>query len=249
MGDGLSQTPSEFHLFPRLPPEVRHRIWNMSVKPQEIEMPKWLRLRRHFFKQPALLQACPESRGYLASYGGYVKSFWSTAQGYGGAYRWVNFDVDMVCLPLYTQLYNFRDSNLVQNLVMREEEQLRPLFKDCGRRLRTMPALRNVDCTPPEALEIEWWIDWAHLFESLYGAEAEPVTFRLRIFRPRRIVKEEAGSERVVLAELNPDNYLELCRATGFEPSRHMATLQMHTLLTWCSLNTVTSSSHFHGKE
>jgi hypothetical protein len=96
---------ADFHLFPRLPLELRIRIWKMAVEPREVrvgeqadiihEGGRTLRSTRRYFNSPtpapALLHACHESR-YIC------EPLYTKACVYGSQprYTWVNYDLDTI---------------------------------------------------------------------------------------------------------------------------------------------------------
>lgn len=107
-----------FHLFPRLPPEVRALIWESTVEPRTVEVrvartdtvapesddPR--RSVRRLFSPtpvPATLQTCREARNR----GLYQRAFSEIALPDGGGaeskpgesrYIWVNWDIDMISI-------------------------------------------------------------------------------------------------------------------------------------------------------
>jgi len=109
-----------FHPFPRLPAELRTRIWEMSVSPRIVVLhvdnypglhptPRPLRLRSST-PVPAALQACHEARHHLEQFCGYQRVCLSN-QGVDllvvgdsddkkperrRQYVWVNLEMDMI---------------------------------------------------------------------------------------------------------------------------------------------------------
>lgn len=99
---------TSFHPFPRLPPELRRVIWNLSILPRQVELravfegeeetEEWcdtdypdfpvLKCLHSCTMTPPVLQACRESRAYLEIAGGYTKAF---TGGEDPIYTWVNF--------------------------------------------------------------------------------------------------------------------------------------------------------------
>ncbi|KAK2797391.1 hypothetical protein FQN50_009192 [Emmonsiellopsis sp. PD_5] len=85
-----------FHPFPRLPFELRARIWELTVEPRTVEIRyKYGHLKLLHVTSPtpvpAVLHACFESRNQ----GLYQRAF---TQGVEPRYVWVNFDMDMVSI-------------------------------------------------------------------------------------------------------------------------------------------------------
>ncbi|KAK7936002.1 hypothetical protein PG985_001497 [Apiospora marii] len=111
---------NSFHPFPRLPPELRREIWDLSIVPRQVDLhvvfdlqvqpwcdrdasgwpdsafPEAFCIRSCNTMTPPALQACRESRAHLESVeGGYAKAF---AGGQEPIYTWVNFALDTIAL-------------------------------------------------------------------------------------------------------------------------------------------------------
>ncbi|KAL5364729.1 hypothetical protein BJX96DRAFT_138348 [Aspergillus floccosus] len=90
-----------FHLFPRLPFELRTRIWELTVKPRtvEVRVKKDDGLRGRILHVtsstpvPAVLQVCHEARNQ----GLYQQAF-KFPSGVEPRYVWVNFGKDMISI-------------------------------------------------------------------------------------------------------------------------------------------------------
>ncbi|GIJ92114.1 hypothetical protein Asppvi_011089 [Aspergillus pseudoviridinutans] len=92
-----------FHLFPRLPFELRARIWELTVEPRTVEV----RVKKdnslwgegeilHVTSStpvPAVLQACHEARNLRL----YQQAF-NFSSAVEPRYVWVNFDIDMISI-------------------------------------------------------------------------------------------------------------------------------------------------------
>lgn len=94
---------STFHPFPRLPFELRARIWEMTVEPRVVELrisrrDHGVRSRksiRHVFSTtpiPPVLQVCQQARNQ----GLYQRPFAKVCNARGWQYIWINLDIDMV---------------------------------------------------------------------------------------------------------------------------------------------------------
>ncbi|OTA02934.1 hypothetical protein A9Z42_0033520 [Trichoderma parareesei] len=95
-----------FHPFPRLPTELRLRIWalavtlrlvHISAKPTEVV--RWKRIAPNDFSSPmappAVMHVCRESRQCAP----YQKAFFTMVPGEPEhRYIWVDFEQDMICL-------------------------------------------------------------------------------------------------------------------------------------------------------
>jgi hypothetical protein len=61
----ISSPPNSFHLFPRLPPELRLKIWNYTITTSSFVPVRWSQSQRVFLstrKPPTILHICQESR-------------------------------------------------------------------------------------------------------------------------------------------------------------------------------------------
>ncbi|GFF87074.1 hypothetical protein IFM47457_07378 [Aspergillus lentulus] len=90
-----------FHLFPRLPFELRSRIWDLTVEPRTVEVRfkrehgSWGKLLHVTSSTPvpAVLQACHEARNQ----GLYQQAF-KISSAVEPRYVWVNFEIDMISI-------------------------------------------------------------------------------------------------------------------------------------------------------
>ncbi|KAJ8130534.1 hypothetical protein O1611_g3096 [Lasiodiplodia mahajangana] len=93
-----------FHPFPRLPVEIRLKIWALAAGPRNLKISrtpsaKWLPLGTTFAyaspnPPPAVMHVCREARQNAP----YRKAFLTSAAA-ETKYIWVNFQNDMICLP------------------------------------------------------------------------------------------------------------------------------------------------------
>ncbi|RMZ69994.1 glycosyl hydrolase family 18 [Pyrenophora seminiperda CCB06] len=93
---------STFHLFPRLPLELRNQIWRCTAEPRTVEV----RIKRQgstnhrFFISPTPipgpLQCCREARDELQRLYQRISLEGNTQQGFEQRYVWLNFNIDMV---------------------------------------------------------------------------------------------------------------------------------------------------------
>ncbi|KAK8064143.1 hypothetical protein PG996_008795 [Apiospora saccharicola] len=115
---------SSYHPFPRLPPELQHEIWNLSIPPRQVELRpdiKGIPMRnlmtrtwegclengfRSSTKTPPALQARRVSRAYLESAGGYSKAF---TRDESPVYIWVNFALDTIALHYFHSVLDWVD--------------------------------------------------------------------------------------------------------------------------------------------
>jgi hypothetical protein len=186
-----------FHLFPLLPLELRHLIWEFGMSPREVAVGRGLKLRA-LTPPPAILHVCAEARSHLQRH--YTKSF---ARGSPHKFFLVNFNIDTVYCSV-SCLLNYEDSDLpsVQRLVL-ECWESEHFFRNSGRALYMASALRAVTIMHygPDAEGENWWMGWDSMMEEWYYRD-DPVWFRARIISledPRHI-------------EVNQNNYLALER-------------------------------------
>ncbi|KAK8066214.1 hypothetical protein PG997_012961 [Apiospora hydei] len=202
-----------FHPFSRLPPELRQRIWSLSIKLQDLAVHS-LWGPPSLYKQPALLYACSESRNYLLQRH-YVPAL-SDPQRLGLPHQWLNLEVDTVwaLYPALMRVYPIEHLQ-AQNLVIGNAFN-QDFFDLCHSELKRMPALRNVtvianfshrDSLDPHVRDGYWWLPWTPVLESLYyNGKGAPAPYRLCVAAPKTDHTWE-------LSELNPDNYRERYRA------------------------------------
>jgi len=90
---------STFHLFPRLPLELRNQIWRCTAEPRtvEVRIERKNPARHRFFISstpvPGPLQCCREARDELQRL--YQRAFFegNTQQGFQWRYVWLNLDI------------------------------------------------------------------------------------------------------------------------------------------------------------
>ncbi|KAK7966303.1 uncharacterized protein PG986_000580 [Apiospora aurea] len=199
---------SQFHPFPRLPPELRQQIWQLSLEPRELIIrSNNLSQTALQAKPPAQLHACHESRAYLAGRL-YVQAF-RTKQN-ANLYDWVNFDADIIYANSFS-LGRLSDQKLArtQRLVLAGVDSFFFLNQHYDELRRRMPALRDATVLSrglDGVLEETWLDGWAQGFFKLYHNEKEgAVSIYLRTLAPH-------DRKAWTAAELNPDNYYEQWR-------------------------------------
>lgn len=205
-----------FFPFPRLPLELRRRVWEMSVEPREVAVGPGL-VRRGRSPPPAWLQVCGEARTYFRTK--YRKVYGSEENlDVGGLqqkeqdfhiYAWVNVDIDVVYCSQYPLKQVTCELPSVRWLIVETRDEEFWFYRDCSPLTDICSALETVTILhPPPSrpggvvrFDNRWWSEWDSWMESVYFTCA-PVTFRTRIIWPEF---PEAG-------EVNPDNYLKLER-------------------------------------
>ncbi|KAF1974174.1 hypothetical protein BU23DRAFT_379938, partial [Bimuria novae-zelandiae CBS 107.79] len=132
-----------FQPFPRLPFELRARIWALTVEPRPVD----ISVSAHYLDGrkvlpvsstpvPAPLQACQESRRELKKY--YQRAF-SELYGSHGAWRryvWTNLDLDIISIGngWYCDIYE-PIAPLIQRLQFEGEISSSPFYFSCIKRL------------------------------------------------------------------------------------------------------------------
>jgi hypothetical protein len=114
-----------FHLFPRLPFELRARIWQLTVEPRtvEVRVKKDDGLRGKILHVtsstpvPAVLQVCHEARNQ----GLYQQAF-KFPSGVEPRYVWVNFEIDMISIgDTYFDTIEPAEQQLIRRLTIQRE--------------------------------------------------------------------------------------------------------------------------------
>lgn len=171
----------KFHPFMRLPPELRHQIWEMSIGPREVVFGRLKETNDRYRKlpfcaapPPPLLTACAESRAHMQRF--YTKTYIRPLPGapsHGGdnvpEYCWVNFAADTVRLT-HRQVPHFSHLAAVRKLVVETFYELasRDRFRHPGLALEQLTIL-DLD----ESRGAIWWFPWIDFMEGLYyGCDA-----------------------------------------------------------------------------
>lgn len=215
-----------FHPFPLLAPELRNRIWELTIEPREVVIDIEVRnatqpteKRGYDGYTPAVLHACTESRSLLTAAPFYIKAFqpFYTKRGEKPLrYIWVNFTVDTINAG--TQRYEKLEEFIVERPLTR---RLIIQPEDCQNaedfsRFRMDPIKRNLSRL--ESLEIRVNAErrrhghelpyWIEIMGEFVEPEEWPVTFDVRIVFSKTV-------------EINAMNYTALkredLRLQGFE--------------------------------
>lgn len=157
-----------FHPFPRLPFELRARIWNLTAEPRTVEVSLWpltgvgdcsLVSRTPV---PAPLQACRESRRELQRQ--YEQAFaeLEKRRPLERRYIWVNFDMDLIDIGTW-ELNRFSS---VEESLQRLKMEREPTEYFCRLEvedLRKFTRLREIHVVCPSGL-----LDWSGTLEDHY---------------------------------------------------------------------------------
>lgn len=186
-----------FHPFPRLPLELRQRIWELGIEPRKVVVGRSRFLRCPRSPPPPLLHACAESRSYLQKY--YRKAF---VYGNPSRYSWVNFDNDTI----YMMDYDFggfpADIPFIRWLVL-ESSDAGFFYYQYSHPIQDATALETftiLDVSLGGPYD-KWWAEWDSQMELWYfGGDA--VTFSTRI----------RNADDPDCVEITQDNYLKVER-------------------------------------
>jgi hypothetical protein len=192
---------SIFHPFPRLPDELRQRIWELGAQqPREVAIrfamdgtALWPTGTRYCYsptKVPALLHACAESRSYLQGSSIYSKAF---KEGSQPRYTWVNFDVDTIRMVQGRLMTVFAELNSIRQLTIEcvSYDSFCEPFPDGP--MHDLEVLDNtglrtltlIDMAGPSGrVRGEWWQDWCTPFMEGFYYTCAPPTFYTRVVAP-----------------------------------------------------------------
>ncbi|KAL2126599.1 hypothetical protein VTI74DRAFT_564 [Chaetomium olivicolor] len=170
-----------FHPFPRLPLELRQKIWELSVEPREVV----IRCSKIDFEDrqptppPPLLLACAESRSYIRRF--YTRAFLQDDQdphnpSVPSKHYWINFDIDEVCMMDHDFKY-FSAIPQIQRMIIASNDS------EYFYRFRVFPFLQKARAL--ESLTVlnwegapvdQWWEGWITLMEDVYFT-CDPASF------------------------------------------------------------------------
>lgn len=184
-----------FHPFPRLPLELRQRIWEISAQqPRELPMqyavddeqtPKRI---RHWYsptKAPALLYTCAESRSHLQS-NIYSRAF---KTGSHPRYTWVNFEVDTIRIPQELLRSIVDEWNPIRHLAL-ECKSFNFFWDHYLVDLRAfiitgLNTLAIIDTGGPKGrVNDGWWEAWTHNLMVDFYYRCDPYPFYTSVVAP-----------------------------------------------------------------
>lgn len=164
----MAKKRTKFHPFPRLPAELRTRIWELAqAEPRVVE----IRVKRsegtwgdikHISsptKSPALLHACRESRRCALKQSLYQKAF---TLGTRPRYTWVNFELDMISIKPISFSHLEPEKALIQRLRM-EGPNDEGFLHFQSKELRGFPNLKEVHVVCTDGL-----MSWRQTTEAVW---------------------------------------------------------------------------------
>ncbi|GFF93572.1 hypothetical protein IFM53868_07234 [Aspergillus udagawae] len=155
-----------FHLFPRLPFELRARIWQLTVEPRtvEVRVKKDDGLRGKILHVtsstpvPAVLQVCHEARNQ----GLYQQAF-KFPSGVEPRYVWVNFEIDMISIgDTYFDTIEPAEQQLIRRLTI-QRENTDSFFRSESLELQMYSNLKEMHVICEDGL-LAWQDAWEYVY-------------------------------------------------------------------------------------
>jgi hypothetical protein len=155
-----------FHLFPRLPFELRARIWQLTVEPRtvEVRVKKDDGLRGKILHVtsstpvPAVLQVCHEARNQ----GLYQQAF-KFPSGVEPRYVWVNFEIDMISIgDTYFDTIEPAEQLLIRRLTI-QRENTDSFFRSESLELQMYSNLEEMHVICEDGL-LAWQDAWEYVY-------------------------------------------------------------------------------------
>ncbi|GFF29368.1 hypothetical protein IFM51744_00824 [Aspergillus udagawae] len=155
-----------FHLFPRLPFELRARIWQLTVEPRtvEVRVKKDDGLRGKILHVtsstpvPAVLQVCHEARNQ----GLYQQAF-KFPSGVEPRYVWVNFEIDMISIgDTYFDTIEPAEQQLIRRLTI-QRENTDSFFRSESLELQMYSNLEEMHVICEDGL-LAWQDAWEYVY-------------------------------------------------------------------------------------
>jgi len=207
-----------FLLFNNLPPEIRARIWELTVEPRTVEIDVTGREFTAEIREcilysitpvPAPLHTCREARNL----GLYKQAFSEVCPKQ--RYVWVNLDIDMIAIGRKTHLGYFRKiAPLIKRLKFQREHQDEWWFH-----FESKEIMNFINVEEIYVICEDWWDGWwgtsvefswpcalenVHLFDPDEGRAMNPIEVD-KMFDDRQEAEEIA-----LQAEYDEDTRLEL---------------------------------------
>lgn len=188
----------EFHLFPRLPLELRHQIWELANQPREVAVGRNLRRRRRSDTAiPTTMLSCMEAWTHLRPFS--TRCF---PIGTPPRFSLVNFNIDTVYC-YFGELVDFDDDiPLVQRIIV-ECDDSDLFWEKYGRPLYVAKALESLTILHFgfNAVYETWWMEWDQILQEWYWRD-DPINFYTRVI----------SIDDPSAFELNSKNFLKIER-------------------------------------
>ncbi|KAG7284434.1 hypothetical protein NEMBOFW57_010807 [Staphylotrichum longicolle] len=207
-----------FHLFPRLPLELRQQIWELSIAPREVVIVgpnSNFGHGRRASPPPPLLLTSTESRSYCQQF--YTKAYLlngSTSPIETLGYSWVNFDIDEVYMTAADFMF-FSAIPIVQRLTLVSHigEYFFHRVENILPRAKALKALTIIDREGAPA--DRWYGGWSDFMEErYYRCDPEPCYTKIvhddLVLTPDNMLKfdrEYHKTQWLPELEENPDEY------------------------------------------
>ncbi|KFY07988.1 hypothetical protein V492_06642 [Pseudogymnoascus sp. VKM F-4246] len=207
-------------LFPfnKLPPEIRARIWELTVEPRTVEVNLSKRDWRsedegnRLFSTtpvPAPLQTCREARNM----GLYKKAF--SEVGSEPRYVWVNLDIDMIFLGSNCHLTSFKAvAPSIKRLKFQRENHDEWWYHFESKNIRNFINAEEIHVVCGAGWD-DWWgateeHSWPCAAENIFFIDEEDGLMMDGIELERRCEEEHEARERRIRDEEDEDTRLEL---------------------------------------
>lgn len=204
---------TDFHLFNRLPAELRHRIWQLSPQSRDVVLVLRNGAWRSLTKSPAVLHACHEARRTLAL--SYNKAFHEPIRD-GRSYIWVDFNIDSICIgqDLLKLLAETAHGRTIRHLTVecsymdqfwvagprRADVDSTHLFDFDRLKTLTIVYMEDKHYSKPDRC---WRDDLTDMFAEYYYT-CKPVLFEMRAMHPR--LPETGEVNRTNFVKISHDN-------------------------------------------
>ncbi|KAJ4305955.1 hypothetical protein N0V88_000745 [Collariella sp. IMI 366227] len=187
-----------FHVFPRLPLELRQRIWELSIEPRDVIIvaSHYKGPDLHSTPPPPLLLACAESRAYIKKF--YTRAFIKDWRNPSEARKhlWINFDIDDLKM-MDTDFLYFSAIPLIQRLKVVTYDLEWFVRKYVEPNIWEAEALETLTIIDEEGEEeFGWAIGWESFMQNLYH-RCDPVPFYTTIIHQDLVLTTDNWLKRL----------------------------------------------------
>lgn len=186
----------EFHLFPKLPSEVRRKIWKLAIKALP---PRLICIHPHPSNSPSLAYVCYEARNELAE----SKAFWLCIPSILSPVQFsamINYDTDLLYLDRRVRRSRNPDGNPIPTTLL--------LFRNWLRPVRQLAInLRDTRAFLPQIFGQVSWVKNGRILDlwSILGAHCPDLKYLW--------IVDNGPFEDGYEGELTPDNYWQANRS------------------------------------